>query len=59
MSLLYNDQNPQVYVDYMLKQLAELFTSYGPICELWLDGGWDKKPDEWGIEQIYKLVSKI
>jgi alpha-L-fucosidase len=54
----YKDKNPQVYVDYMLKQLTELFTNYGPICELWLDGGWDKKPDEWGIDQIYKLVKK-
>lgn len=54
----YKDKDPQVYVNYMLKQLTELFTSYGPVCELWLDGGWDKKPEEWGIDQVYKLVKK-
>ncbi len=54
----YKDKNPQVYVNYMLQQLTELFTNYGPICELWLDGGWDKKPDEWGIDKIYALAKK-
>lgn len=34
----YKNGDPQVYVNYMLKQLTELFTNYGPICELWLDG---------------------
>lgn len=55
----YKDKNPQVYIDYMLKQLTELFTQYGPICELWLDGGWDRKPQDWGIDQIYRLVKKF
>ncbi len=55
----YKDKNPQVYIDYMLNQLTELFTNYGSICELWLDGGWDRKPTEWGIDQVYKMVKKI
>ncbi|WP_316785077.1 alpha-L-fucosidase [Pedobacter frigiditerrae] len=54
----YNDKNPQKYIDYMLNQLTELFTNYGPIGELWLDGGWDRKPEDWGIDQVYKLVKK-
>lgn len=54
----YKDKNPQPYIDYMLHQLTELFTSYGSICELWLDGAWDRKPEEWGIDQVYKLVKK-
>lgn len=55
---IYKDKDPQKYVNYMLNQLTELMTQYGPICELWLDGGWDKKPQEWGIDQLYSLVKK-
>jgi alpha-L-fucosidase len=55
----YKDKDPQVYVQYMLNQLTELFSNYGPICELWLDGGWDRKPADWGIDQVYKLVKKF
>ncbi|WP_341837384.1 alpha-L-fucosidase [Chitinophaga pollutisoli] len=54
----YKDKNPQVYIDYMKNQLTELFTSYGPVCELWLDGGWDRRPEDWGIDQLYALVKK-
>nr|WP_255724122.1 alpha-L-fucosidase [Terrimonas ginsenosidimutans] len=53
---VYKDR--KAYQKYMLDQLTELFTGYGPICELWLDGGWDKKPEEWGIEEIYRLAKK-
>ncbi|MET0462421.1 MAG: alpha-L-fucosidase [Chitinophagaceae bacterium] len=58
------DRHEPVYKDhaaykkFMLDQLRELFTAYGPVCELWLDGGWDKKPEEWGIEEIYRLAKK-
>lgn len=55
----YKNQDKQLYVKYMLNQLTELFTNYGNICELWLDGGWDRKPDEWGIDQVYKLVKQF
>jgi len=55
----YKDKNPQKYVDYMLGQLTELYTNYGTIAELWLDGGWDRKPADWGIDQIYSLVKKF
>lgn len=52
----YKDKDPQKYVDYMKNQLTELFTQYGPIGELWLDGGWDRKPEDWKLDQVYKLV---
>ncbi|WP_293310024.1 alpha-L-fucosidase [Pedobacter sp. UBA5917] len=55
----YKDKDPQKYTNYMLNQLTELFTNYGNICELWLDGGWDRKPQDWGIDQVYKLVKKF
>lgn len=54
----FNDKNPQLYIDYMLNQLTELFTNYGNICELWLDGGWKRDPKDWGIDQLYRLVKK-
>lgn len=50
--------NHETYVNYMVNQLEELLTNYGPICELWLDGGWEKKRDEWDIPQVYECVKK-
>jgi alpha-L-fucosidase len=55
----YLDNNKQRYIDYMLNQLTELFTRYGPICELWFDGGWDRKPEDWGLDKLYRLVKKF
>ena len=55
----YKNDDPQKYIDYMKNQLTELFSHYGPICELWFDGGWDRKPEDWGIDQLYSLVKKL
>lgn len=44
------------YIDYMCGQLTELMTGYGPICEVWLDGGWDKETDQWQLPRIYSLI---
>lgn len=55
----YKDKNPQKYIDYMRNQLTELLTNYGNICELWLDGGWDRNINDWGIDQLYALVKKL
>lgn len=48
------------YNQYMLRQLAELLDGrYGPICELWLDGGWDKANYRWPNSEIYDLTKRL
>lgn len=55
----YKNKDFNVYIDYIMNQLTELFSNYGAICELWFDGGWDKKPTEWQLEKIYSHVKKL
>ena len=55
----YKDPDPKKYVDYMIRQLTELLTGYGPVCELWFDGGWDRKPQDWDIERLYHYIKKL
>lgn len=31
------------YSDFMQSQIAELLDNYGPLVQLWFDGGWDKE----------------
>ena len=52
----YKDKDFNKYISYMSNQLTELLTNYGEIQELWLDGGWDKKPEEWQLPKIYAMV---
>ncbi len=47
------------YIVFMENQLRELLTNYGEICELWLDGGWDKPAEMWQIPRLYKLVKEL
>lgn len=48
------------YIEYMCNQLKELLGGkYGEIVELWLDGGWDKRPKKWNIPKIYDLVHTL
>ena len=55
----YRDKDPSKYIDYMCGQLTELLTNYGDVCELWLDGGWDRPVKDWNLPRIYKLVKKL
>lgn len=55
----YKDKDTEKYVDYMCGQLTELLTNYGPVCELWLDGGWDRPVKDWNLPKVYNLVKKL
>jgi alpha-L-fucosidase len=37
-----NYRDDPAYAAYMRNQMTELLTRYGPIVEMWFDGGWDK-----------------
>lgn len=45
----YRAEDFNEYIDFMENQLRELLTNYGEVCELWLDGGWDKPAREWQL----------
>lgn len=47
----------EAYIEYMCNHLKTLLGGkYGEICELWLDGGWDKTEDRWNVPRLYDLV---
>jgi len=48
------------YNDYANAQLTELFNGdYGEICELWLDGSWEKRALDWELERLYDTVKRL
>ena len=48
------------YHDFMCAHLSELLGGkYGEICELWLDGAWDKYPRQWDIPRLYDLTHTL
>ena len=42
-----HDTNEGQYIAFMMKQLEELLTNYGPVVELWFDGFWKKQHSGW------------
>ncbi|MFD0894280.1 alpha-L-fucosidase [Luteolibacter ambystomatis] len=58
-SLDLSPANSAAYVTYMKNQLTELLTNYGPVAELWLDGGWVTPSEDWNIPAVYDLVKSL
>ena len=46
------------YANFAYNQIEELMTNYGEVCELWIDGGWEKESSRWGYERIYDMVKR-
>ncbi len=55
-SILYKENFREGYLPNMRKQIYELLTHYGDICELWLDGSWDKPGNAWEFDILYDMV---
>jgi alpha-L-fucosidase len=43
----------------MFAQIRELLTGYGPIDEVWFDGGWERSGEEWDSRGIEALVREL
>lgn len=56
-------QNYESYFDFMMKQLRELLTNYGPIGAMWFDGVFDHRRDnppfEWNFPAQFDLVHSL
>jgi alpha-L-fucosidase len=53
----------EAYLDYQDRQLAELFTNYGAIGGVWLDGWWDQEHtalrDQWLLARTYHSLHSL
>jgi alpha-L-fucosidase len=47
------------YINFMNGQLTELLTNYGQIGGIWFDGFWDKKNENWRLDETYSLIHKL
>lgn len=56
---IYKEKDPYRYIVFMKKQFEELMTQYGPVAELWLDGAWDRRVEDWHLQEVYDHVKKF
>lgn len=47
------------FQDYLMAQLTELLTDYGPIDIMWFDGQWERSPEEWDVDAIAALIHAL
>lgn len=46
------------YIDYLVKSIEILCTSYGKIGGIWFDGMWEKPDADWQEDRIYATIRK-
>jgi alpha-L-fucosidase len=47
------------YLEFMDAQLRELFSNYGPLGGVWLDGMWDRPDADWHLERTYRMIHEL
>ena len=52
------DLMDEVYNDYILNQVYELLTEYGPLVELWFDGFWYRQDVGWKAESGFAVPAE-
>ncbi len=58
------EQNLQIYVEFMKNQITELLTNYGPVGGIWLDGEGTPKSrknrlHEFKLQELYDHIRKL
>jgi alpha-L-fucosidase len=53
------DEQAERFRSYLLGQLRELLTNYGPIDVLWFDGQWERTADWWNVDKIAALAREL
>jgi len=53
------DDQAERYRAYMMAQLRELLTNYGPIDVLWFDGQWERPAPWWHADEIAALAQSL
>lgn len=46
------------YIDYLVKSIEVLCTSYGKIGGFWFDGMWNKPNEDWQEDRLYGTIRK-
>ena len=56
---IFNDVlKDEVYNEYILNQVEELLTEYGPLIELWFDGFWHRQDFGWKADNGFAVPSE-